>query len=297
MNTPDSRKKEKILAAAAAAGTLLLWSSAFAAIRVGLSGYDPVRLAVLRFLCASAALLLPALFGKFPLPRAKDLPMILFLGFSGIVMYHVPLNMGEMTVPAGTASLLVSVAPVFTALVAVAFLGERLPFLGWTGILLSFAGAVLLALEGGGGFSLSAGALWILLAAASESFYFALQKKLLGIYGPLKLTAYVIWGGTAFLLPFAGGLAGAVASAPLEATLAAVYLGAGPAATAYVLWSFALSRYPASQMAAVLYLSPVLAILIAWFWLGELPGLPALAGGAVVVAGVILVQKAFSKAI
>ena len=50
-------------------------------------------------------------------------------------------------------------------------------------------------------------------------------------------------------------------------------------------------------MAAVLYLSPVLAILIAWLWLGELPGLPALAGGAVVVAGVILVQKAFSKAI
>ena len=60
-------------------------------------------------------------------------------------------------------------------------------------------------------------------------------------------------------------------SRPLPATLAVIYLGVFPGAIAYVLWSYALARMPASILSTFLYLSPALAILIAWVWIGEVP--------------------------
>ena len=90
------------------------------------------------------------------------------------------------------------------------------------------------------------------------------------------------------MLVFLPGLAGAVRRAPLGATLSVVYLGIFPGAIAYSTWTYALSRMPASRLATSLYVSPVLAIAIAWLWIGELPKLLSLAGGAVTLAGVVL---------
>ena len=75
-----------------------------------------------------------------------------------------------------------------------------------------------------------------------------------------------------------------------QATFAVIYLGIFPAAIAYVLWNYALARMPASLLSSFLYLSPVLASLIAWVWLGEVPALLTLVGGAIAILGVILVQ-------
>ena len=182
------KDKTALQAILAVAGTLTLWSSAFAAIRVALEGYGPIHLAVFRFLIASSLLAIAAVFGRFPFPDRKDWPLILFLGFSGVVLYHVPINIGEMTVSAGAASMLVATAPVFTALIAAAALGERFTFQGWIGTFVSFAGAVFIAFGEGDSFTFSTGALWLLLAALCEIFYFVFQKKLVGKYGPLKLT-------------------------------------------------------------------------------------------------------------
>ena len=57
-----------------------------------------------------------------------------------------------------------------------------------------------------------------------------------------------------------------------------------------MLWNYALARLPASLLSSFLYLSPVLASLIAWVWLGEVPSLLTVAGGTLAILGVILVQ-------
>jgi len=271
--------------------TVIFWASAFAGIRVALLAYAPGHMALLRYLVASVVLAVYALATKMPLPRRRDLPMIALLGLTGFAIYNLGLGYGEITVPAATASFLIASAPVWMALLAWLLLGERLRLWGWIGTGLSFAGVAAIALANGGGLQLSPPALLVLAAAFSTSLYSLGQKPLLKRYSALQLASYAIWAGTLWLLPFAGGLIPQMRTAPLSATLGIVYLGVFPGALGYVGWSYVLGHMPAARAGSVLYLIPVLALLIAWVWLGETPALVSAFGGVLVLAGVTLVNQ------
>ncbi|GHO50496.1 DMT family transporter [Ktedonospora formicarum] len=286
----NTQARFKMRTALAIGITICCWASSFVGIRVGLHGYSPTHLALLRYLTASLVVALVALVTRMPLPRWRDVPGLALTGIVGIALYNVVLNMGELSVSAGLSSFLVNTNPILTALLSMVFLKERLRIWGWVGILICVLGVSLISLSTGNGISFSPGALLILCAALAQSLYFVWQKPYLGRYTALQCTTYAIWAGTFVLLAFTPGLVTTVQTAPFSETAAVIYLGIFPAALGYVSWAYALASISATRAASFLYLVPVVTLGIAWFWLGEWPTWLALSGGLIAISGVTLVN-------
>lgn len=271
--------------------TVIAFASAFAAGRAALrGGYSPEHITVLRFLIASACLIVIALIQRMPLPRWRDLPILTLMGILGFSLYGILLNNGQRTVSAGASSLIVNISPVLVALLAWVLYRERLTGWAWMGFLLSLSGVALIGAGREGGLTFSEGVLPLLGAALCLASYSALQKRLLGRYTPLQFLTYAIWLSTLTLLIFLPGLPEAMTRAPLGATFAIIYLAVVTSIIGYGSWSYVLSRLPASRAGVFLYLNPAVAFVIAWLWLGEVPGVWTILGGVLVLAGVILVN-------
>lgn len=269
---------------------VILWGSAPVGIRVALAGYGPAQLSLLRFGIASVLLAVYGMFAGLRLPAKQDLPVLILSGAIGISLYNAVLNYGLETVPAASASFLVASTPIWTSLLAVLFLKERLSAAGWAGIFVSFLGIGLIAHERGHGLHFSTGAILIGLAAIGYATYMILQKRLLARMSALEFTTYSFWVGSLLLIPISGGSLHAWQTAPARATWALVYLGIFPAAIANVAWAIAMARVPASRISSYFYLMPVATVVIAWFWLGEMPTFVEWVGGALALTGVILVN-------
>ena len=277
----------------AAGGTVLLWASAFPAIAVADRGLGAAGLAVARLVIASAALAAVAPFLDVRRPRVRDLPLIALCGLAGMTGYQLLLNAGERVVPAGTASLLVATAPVYASVLAVLFLGERPGRRWWAGSAVALGGTAVIAVSHGLGFGASA--LIVLAAAVLQGIFHTAQKPLLARYTSVEVTAYAMWAGTLFILPWAGSLVRALPHAGAGSVGGAAFLGLAPSALGFVLWAYAMARMDVGQVTTSLYLVPAAAIVISLVWLGQVPGPVELAGGAVALAGVALAGSRGSR--
>ncbi|HEX4571354.1 MAG TPA: DMT family transporter [Dongiaceae bacterium] len=168
--TPDIRPRDARQGldrgtALALSVTILIWASAFPAIRAALTGFGAVELGAARFAVAALPAALFLLIARPPLPAWRELWRFLAGGLFFVALYTVLLNLGEQTVSAGPASFIINVNPIITALLAILFLRESFGRTQWLGTALSFAGIGLIALGEGGRMRIDAGALLILGSA------------------------------------------------------------------------------------------------------------------------------------
>lgn len=279
--------------------TIIVWSSGFAGIGASIQGgFSSGPLVLFRFLVASTLFLLYAFFTRrhFSLPHKKDILHIFVLGIIGITFYHVFVTFGQQTVSAGTTSMIVGAAPIFTTLIAVFILKERIERFAWIGLGVGFIGIFLITLGSTGtAFTVSKGIFLVLFGAISAAIFFVFQRPLFVKYNPIDLTAYFTWAGTLPMLVFLPDLWGNIQSVTLEANIAALYVGIFPAAICYATWALALSKGETSSVMSMLYLEPAFAVVIAWFWLKEIPSMLSLIGGLVAISSVAIVNMVGRK--
>jgi drug/metabolite transporter (DMT)-like permease len=272
----------------AAGVTVVTWASAFPAITVGLRGFAPLSLGLARLVFAGLALAIVAAVQRPAVPPRRLWARVVLAGLLGQALYQFLLMLGEERVPAGTASMLIATAPLFSVVAAAGLLGESARGL-WTGLLVALAGALLVGASlglGGGGYVLA-----VLGAAACQGLYHVVVKPLSQAIGAFAATAWSLWAGAVLLVPAAPRLAGELAGAGAGPLAAAAYLGLVPSALGYLTWSMALERAPIAHTTAALYLVPFVAVLLAWIVLGERPAQLALAGGLLAITGVVLVRR------
>jgi drug/metabolite transporter (DMT)-like permease len=279
-----------VRSALAAVLTLVLWASTFAGLRYALSVFKPMELAMFRFGVAAIAMLFYAIATRMRLPDPRDLPAIFLIAITGVTIYHLSLNFGMLTVSAGASSLLISTAPVFLVLLAAIFMHEKLTRLTIAGMIVSTIGAVLISFGKNGAMEFNSGAMLVLIAALSGAIYSLGQKKLLPKYGAAALTSYCVWIGTLFFLPALPETIRAIKEVTWQPIATVIYLGIFPTAVAYITWAYVLKVFPAARAGSILYLMPVLAILIAWLTIHEIPAPISLIGGVLALAGVILIN-------
>jgi drug/metabolite transporter (DMT)-like permease len=276
---------------AAVATTLVLWASAFVAIRHLGGTFSAGSLSLGRLVVGSIALGAVAVSRGLPRPSGRDWLGLIAIGVLWFGIYNVALNQGEHHVDAGTSAMLIQISPVLIAVLATLFLGERFTLWLAVGLVLAFAGVVLIGVSQPGGHNDIVGVLLCLLAALVYSIALVVQKPLVSRLSALHVTWLACTIGAIACLPFAGQLVDGARDASASDIWWVVYLGLFPTAIAFTTYAFALRHMTASSLGITTYLVPPLTILMGWVFLAETPPGMAYVGGALALVGVAVSRR------
>jgi drug/metabolite transporter (DMT)-like permease len=287
MEQPMPHQPAKSYLPLAAAGvTMVLWASAFIAIRAIGVHYSPGAMALGRMAVGAIALTLVATVRTVRIPRGRPLALLAAYGALWFGFYAVLINAAERHLDAGTTALIINVGPILIAVLAGLFLGEGFPRGLVTGLAIAFVGVATIAIATSTGHHDAIGVLLALGAAAFYAVGVVLQKQSLPHTDPFTSTWLGCVAGMVVCLPFTPSLVHEVTSAPAAATLGIVYMGLFPTAIAFATWSYALSYTSAGKLSSSSYLVPALAVLMSWLFLAETPTPLAFVGGALCLVGV-----------
>jgi drug/metabolite transporter (DMT)-like permease len=281
-----------VLALGAALVSVTLWASAFVGIRAAGRDLSPGALSLGRLLIGSLVLGALVVVRRERLPARGDLPAIALSGILWFGLYNVVLNEAERRVDAGTAAMLINVAPIFVAVLAGVVLHERFPRGLLVGIAVAIVGSTIAGLATAErGVHAGWGAVLCLVAALAYAGAVVAQKPVLARVSALQVTWLACSVGALACLPFAPTLLRDVERADPSALGWMLYLGAFPTALGFSAWAYALARTSAGTLGAMTYLVPPLALILGWALLGETPPALAVLGGAICLAGVAVTRR------
>jgi drug/metabolite transporter (DMT)-like permease len=273
--------------------SVLLWSSAFVAIRYAGRELGPGELALARLAVGSLVLGVAMLLRGERIPRGRALGFAVLSGLLWFGIYNLALNAAEQRIDAGTSALVVNTGPIFLALLAGRLLGEGYPKSLLTGCAVSFAGVALIAVGvSGHGLRATWGAALCLISAVVYAGGVVAQRPALRQYSALSVTWLACTVAAVACLPWAPGLVTQLHRTSAATVAWTVYLGVGPLAIGFGTWAFALARSSsAGRLGVSTYLVPPLVVLISWIALGQAPPVLALPGGILCLAGVALSRR------
>lgn len=247
----------------------------------------------LRFLLACLVLvpLLIAREGGLPRLSLRDWGVVGGLALTGSLLFNILLLSGLRLTSAAAAGIIASTTPAWMALIAVAFLGERLGFRSWAGVGLAVAGVALLNLVGAasGGEQSLLGNLYALGAVMAESLFLLLRRALPRHLSPLAVSTLVSLLAFALFSPLALSelSSGPLPAISLSGWLVVAYYGLVITILAYIFWFRGVTRVSPSTAAVMTGIMPVAAACLSWGLLGEPVRLNQVGGCLLVLSGIL----------
>jgi drug/metabolite transporter (DMT)-like permease len=256
-------------------GLVTIWGANFTIVKSALAELTPLAFNALRVAGGTVLTLLLAYLVEGDLSLVPDdRGRVLLLGLAGNGLQQTLFVKGVALTRATHASLILSSTPLFVALLGTVRRSERLNWRNWAGISLGFAGIFLLVTSGSGfviNSSTGAGDMMILGATIAWATYTLFSRELTERNSALKVTAWSLVGSTPLSI---------LAAIPelrsqdwhavsLQGWLGLLYSAVFAIGIAYVVWNTAVHRLGSARTSLYSYLTPLVAVIVAWIFLGE----------------------------
>jgi len=293
------QSSSKLIAQIKLLAAIAVWGGSFIATKIAVSQVSPVTVVWSRFLIG---LIILGWFarrrGELGIHSGKHGLEFLWLGFLGITLHQWLQSSGLVTSEAATTAWIVSTTPIFMALLGWLFLKEKITSGILLGILTASLGVLLVVSKGDissvfkGNFG-EPGDILILISAPNWAVFSVLSRPALQKHSAIKVTFYVLlFGWILTSIQFLGVDKWAeFRQLTIAGWLSIAYLGVLCSALAYIFYNDGLQALPASQVGVFLYIEPLVATLVAAMILSERIVLATLAGGALILFGVWLVNR------
>jgi drug/metabolite transporter (DMT)-like permease len=275
---------------------VLLWGVNFAVVKVALHAFDPLAFNAVRFCLASLMVAgVMRMRGGLGLPAREHVWRVVRLGLVGNIGYQVCFILGLARTRAGSASLILALTPVLTALLSTLTGQERPGVRTWGGAALSITGVALVT---GTGISLEGhdalvGDLILVAAAIGWTLYTVGAREMVRVYGSVRVTAWTMWVGTVGLVVI--GTPAMIrqdwAGLDWRAWGGLLFSATFAIALAYLIWYRGVEKIGNTRTAIFSNLTPVVAMVAAAVLLGEHPSRWALLGAALTLTGVMVVRS------
>lgn len=266
------------------------WGTATTATKYALAGFGPATMLFVKLAAATVVLwmVLLALGGR-PAPKKERFAL---LGLFEPALAYGALTVGLTYTTATNASLLGATESCFVLVFAAIFLRERIRSRSVLGLLLAVAGV--LALDGGSfGAGFNVGDLLVIGGSLAAAIYVTLAAKVAPTIDAIAMTTYQFTFATVFTLPlmlwfWLSGREPVPMNVEPRYWLAAVFVGGVCFALSFLLYNYAIKFVPAGLAGLILNMEPVIGVLTAIVFLGEILTVWHVLGGALVVGGIML---------
>ena len=279
---------------------IVFWGVSFVATKAVVAEISPTTLIFSR--AGLGCLLLGAIlaYRKQPvLPPRDALGPLALMGFVGVAFHQLLQAYALRLTSAVSTGWLIGLIPVWSAILSAVLLRERFGPRKVAGLVVGFAGALLVVTRGQFGAGLlslpsTRGDLLVLASTLNWAIYSVMGHATIRRLGPTRATAGAMLMGWLMLAPFFVASAGWSDFGRLSASGwgALIFLGLAASGLGYLFWYGALERIETSRVAALLYLEPLVTLAAAVVLIGEPVGVATVVGGLTVMGGVVLVQTA-----
>ena len=273
----------------------LIWGVNFSIVKFGTEVMSPLAFTGLRVLLAAAVLFLFAVLRKPKFPARRDILALMALGMLGNGLYQLLFVLGIAQTKVGNAALIVAATPAFIAIASRVGGVERVNRRVAGGIALSLVGVMLVVLgsaRAATGNATLIGALLVFGGTLCWTAFTVLLQPFARRLDPVQLSAFTMLGGT---IPLVFVTSRSIAATDwskfgFPAVGALFYAGVISMGLAYVFWYRGLRVLGPTRTAVYSNLQPVIAIIVAWIFLSEVPTVWQGVGTGTIMTGLFLTR-------